>query len=143
VVANNTKHRYRQHVTPGEILEPVDEIARQFQPQRVILFGSYAYGTPADNSDVDLLAVMPCDTQEYRKATEISLAVGHRFPMDLLVRSPEILRQRLKWNDWFLKEVVEKGIVLCDAADTRMGEQGRGRLQQRFAATASSQDAES
>jgi hypothetical protein len=41
----------------------------------------------------------------------------HRFPIDLLVRSPEELRQRLEWNDFFLKEATEKGVVMYDAAD--------------------------
>jgi hypothetical protein len=44
--------------------------------------------------------------------------------MDLLVRTPENLAKRLAWNDWFLKEVVEKGIILYDAARAGMDSQG-------------------
>lgn len=120
----------------AEILRFADEVVEQFQPQRIILFGSHAYGVPTEDSDVDLLVIMPCQIKEFRKAAEISLKVSHRFPMDLIVRTPDTMKERLAWNDCFLKEIVEKGVVLHDAADPRVGDEGRGRLQQRFAAVA-------
>ena len=91
------------------------QIVREFQPERVILFGSYAYGTPSPDSDVDLLIVMPCEGKETRKAIEILHTINPKIPVDLLVRTPEHLRQRLAWNDFFLQEVVEKGRVLYEA----------------------------
>mgnify|MGYP000854533340 CR=1 FL=1 len=93
------------------------QIAREFRPQRIILFGSYAYGEPTPDSDVDLLVVMPLEGRAMDKAVEISRRLEHRFPIDLLVRSPEELRQRLAWNDFFLREATEKGVVMYDAAD--------------------------
>ena len=70
-------------------------IAREFRPQKIILFGSYAYGKPTPDSDVDLLVIMPLQGRATEKAVEISSQLEHRFPIDLLVRSPEELRQRL------------------------------------------------
>jgi uncharacterized protein len=96
------------------------QIAREFRPQRIILFGSYAYGEPTPDSDVDLLVVMPLEGRAMDKAVEISRRLEHRFPIDLLVRSPEELRQRLEWNDFFLKEATEKGVVMYDAVDARV-----------------------
>ena len=96
------------------------QIAREFRPQRIILFGSYAYGEPTPDSDVDLLVVMPLEGRAMDKAVEISRRLEHRFPIDLLVRSPEELRQRLAWNDFFLREATEKGVVMYDAADARV-----------------------
>jgi len=93
------------------------QIAREFRPQRISLFGSYAYGEPTPDSDVDLLVVMPLEGRAMDKAVEISRRLEHRFPIDLLVRSPEELRQRLAWNDFFLREATEKGVVMYDAAD--------------------------
>jgi predicted nucleotidyltransferase len=62
-----------------------DEIARRFQPERIILFGSYAYGTPTEDSDVDLLVVMPFQGQPITKAIEVRQAIHAGFPMGLLV----------------------------------------------------------
>jgi predicted nucleotidyltransferase len=93
------------------------QIARGFRPQRIILFGSYASGKPTPDSDVDLLVIMPFKGRTIEKAVEISSRLEHRFPIDLLVRSPEEVRQRLEWNDFFLREVTEKGVVMYDSAD--------------------------
>jgi uncharacterized protein len=96
------------------------QIVREFRPQRIILFGSYAYGRPTPDSDVDLLVVMPLKVRATDKAVEISNRLEHQFPIDLLVRSPEELRQRIEWNDFFLREATEKGVVMYDAADARV-----------------------
>src|SRR5258706_611055 len=62
-------------------------IAKRFHPQKIILFGSYAYGTPHSESDVDLLVVMPA-SDVVNMAIRISLAVESPFSLDLLVRTP-------------------------------------------------------
>jgi uncharacterized protein len=111
-------------VHPRDIIRFAEDIARQFKPARIILFGSYAYGTPTDDSDVDLLVVMPYRGPSIHKAVRISLAPGYRFSTDLLVRSPTEIRKRLSWNDLFIKEIVEKGIILHDASSEGMGRQG-------------------
>jgi uncharacterized protein len=54
-----------------QIQELSHKIAVQFSPDRIILFGSYAYGTPTEESDVDLLIVMPFDGQPFRKAADL------------------------------------------------------------------------
>ncbi len=94
-----------------------DEIARRFKPETIILFGSYAYGRPTPDSDVDLLVVMPHDRRQGRMALRILEAMDHPFPLDLLVRTPAEVRRRLRWGDCFLQEVVSKGKVLYEAAD--------------------------
>ena len=93
------------------------QIAREFRPQKIILFGSYAYGQPTADSDVDLLVIMPFKGRATEQAVEISRRLEHRFPIDLLVRSPEEVRQRLAWNDFFLREATEKGVVMYGSAD--------------------------
>jgi predicted nucleotidyltransferase len=84
------------------------------------LFGSYAWGRPTPDSDVDLLVVMPLTGGAMDKAVEISSRLEHRFPIDLLVRSPADLRQRLEWNDFFLRKATEQGVVMYDAAHARV-----------------------
>ena len=96
------------------------QIAEQFQPERIILFGSYAYGEPNEDSDVDLLVVMPFEGHSPRKAAEIRFQVRPQFPLDLLVRTSELLRQRLELGDFFIQEIIDKGEVLYEAADPGM-----------------------
>src|SRR5262249_45525868 len=97
----------------------VRQIADQFQPEKILLFGSYAYGRPHPDSDVDLLVVMPA-RNEVSQACRIRLALEPPFPLDLIVRTPENLRWRLEEGDWFLREVVGKGKVLYEKADRRV-----------------------
>ena len=97
-----------------------ERIAREFHPERIILFGSYAYGTPTADSDVDLMVVMPHRGSGPRTATRIRLACPRTFPMDLIVRTPAEVRRRLDMGDSFLREVTSKGIVLHEASDARV-----------------------
>ncbi len=90
-------------------------IAQEFQPERIILFGSYAYGEPRQDSDIDLLIVMPFEGKPVRKALEILGKLNTRIPVDLLVRTPDQVKQRIADNDWFMREVIEKGQVLYEA----------------------------
>ena len=101
-------------VTRRQIQAYAKEIARQFRPRQIILFGSYAYGKPTRDSDVDLLVIMPHKGRGVEKAIEIRLELPAPFPCDLLVRSPQKIRQRLAWGDFFIEEVLGKGKVLYE-----------------------------
>jgi len=94
------------------------EVARRFKPRKIILFGSYAYGRPTEDSDVDLLVIMSGKGRTQDRAIRIRRAVEADFPMDLIVRTPGEMRQRLSWGDSFLQEAVQKGIALYEAAHT-------------------------
>lgn len=98
-----------------------DRIAKEFQPQRIILFGSYASGSPRFDSDVDLLVVMPYRGNPLHKAWEIITKLKPSFSVDVLVRRPEEIKQRLDDNDWFMRDVLEQGRTLYDAADAGVG----------------------
>ncbi|MDE0686877.1 MAG: HEPN domain-containing protein [Candidatus Poribacteria bacterium] len=105
-------------VTREDIQATCNDIVREFAPLQIVLFGSYAYGTPREYSDVDLLVVMPGSKSETRaREREIYGRIPHRFRMDLLVRSPEEIAYRLSYNDWFLREITEKGEVLYESAN--------------------------
>ena len=100
-------------VTREEIQATCDDIVRKFAPLQVILFGSYAYGTPTEDSDVDLLVVMDIPKSEFlNKAIEIRQRISYQFGLDLLVRSPEEIAYRVSYNDWFLREITERGELL-------------------------------
>jgi predicted nucleotidyltransferase len=113
------------------IIDWCDRVAAEFKPARIIVFGSYAYGNATDDSDVDILVVVARGPDGCRKAAEISLRVEPSFPLDLLVRTWAVLEKRIALNDFFLQEIVTKGIAVYDAVDERVGQKGRKRLQQR------------
>jgi predicted nucleotidyltransferase len=115
-------------VSMKEIRAVGRRIGRQFKPDKVILFGSYAYGKPTEDSDVDLLVVMPIKGDTIYKEVEIRMAVDIRFATDLLVRDPKVIRQRIGWNDFFLKEIMERGKVIYESSHRRGGGQGRRRF---------------
>jgi predicted nucleotidyltransferase len=99
----------------------VDEVARQFKPQRIVLFGSYAYGQPDDHSDVDLLVIMPHEGHNAIAAASIRKRIRAGFPMDLVVRSPDEVRQRIEMGDTFIIEIIEQGETLYEANHARVG----------------------
>jgi predicted nucleotidyltransferase len=101
-----------------------EAVVREFRPHKIVLFGSYAYGTPTEDSDVDLLVIMPFERKQGRKSLEIRQRVPADFPMDLIVRTPEFIAQRLEWGDCFTREILSKGKVLYEATDARMGRKG-------------------
>ena len=96
-------------------------IVKEFKPERIVLFGSYAYGSPGPDSDVDLLVVMPFRGNALSKAAEVVRKVNPRFSVDLLVRRPEDIEFRLANHDCFMLEVFERGRVLYESSDGRMG----------------------
>ena len=105
-------------ITKKDIQATCDDIVREFAPLQVILFGSHAYGKPTEDSDVDLLVVMDIpESETTRQAGEIGQRIPRRFGMDLLVRSPKEIAYRVSHNDWFLREITEKGEVLYGHLD--------------------------
>jgi uncharacterized protein len=103
----------RPPVTDALLADITRRVVEKFQPDKVVLFGSYAYGTPDLDSDVDLLVVMDSDelmAQRIRRVTEVAKV---RFlPMDIIVRTPAEMAERLAMGDFFLAEILEKGKVL-------------------------------
>jgi len=102
-------------VAMNDIQELANRIAREFHPQRIILFGSHAFGSPKPDSDVDLMVVAPYRGKSWEMATRIRGRVEPTFPLDLLVRSPEQVNERVALGDPFLTEVVQCGKVLYEA----------------------------
>jgi predicted nucleotidyltransferase len=126
-------------ISRKKILDVAARIAQQFRPSKIILFGSYAYGTPTVDSDVDLLVLMPYRGESHKMATQIRLAIDIPFPADILVRSPAELRKRIQLNDFFMQEINEKGEVLHDASHIGMGKESGRRFHKRSARLSSPQ----
>src|SRR5947208_12115547 len=105
-------------------------VAERFQPEKVILFGSHAYGTPHADSDVDILVVMPCRNQ-LDQALKIEATIDPPFPVQVIVRTPYNLGWRLAEKESFHTEIVTKGQVLYEKGNAGMGAKGRGRFSRR------------
>lgn len=101
--------------TRKEITKLCQQIAREFHPHKIILFGSYAHGKPTWDSDVDLLVVMPFKGRPNRQAVKIRSRLDTPVSLDLLVRTPRQISQRLAMGDSFMRDILERGEVLYEA----------------------------
>ena len=102
-------------IQQAQIDDLVGKIVENFQPEKVILFGSYADGKPTDDSDLDLMIVMRFKGKGFVKAAEIMNRISPRVPVDLIVKSPAEIRRRLKWKDMFITQVLDRGKLLYEA----------------------------
>lgn len=108
----------RKRIPMQVIQRLVQRIAEKFHPRRIILFGSYAYGQPRPESDVDLLVVMDTSLKESVQALQIRQAINALFGLDLIVYTPENLEKRIAWGDSFLREITTQGIILYESPDS-------------------------
>jgi predicted nucleotidyltransferase len=121
-------HWYRGPDIPMRVIRHfARQVADRFQPEKVILFGSYAYGQPHIDSDVDILVIMPARNQ-LDQAVKISLDIDPPFPLDVIVRTPYNMRWRLAQGDSFLQEITTKGKVLYEKDHAGVDSQSRKRL---------------
>ncbi len=105
-------------------------IAEEFKPDKIILFGSHAAGTPHKDSDVDLLVVMPA-RDRHAQAVRILWRLAAPFPLDLIVRSPEQMKWRLEDGESFTTTIMKEGKVLYEKEHPLMGKKSRGGLRRR------------
>jgi len=96
----------------------VNTLATEYKPHRIILFGSQAYGTPGQVSDIDLLIVKDSQASPYQRAVQVRRLLRdpqRRIPVDLLVVTPAELEERLERGDQFLQMVISQGEALYAA----------------------------
>src|SRR4051812_48704350 len=113
-------HDRRGRIPARAIREYAGRIAARFQPQRIILFGSYARGDHTPDSDVDLLIVME-SRGRHRPSRAIRQHVPCQFPVDLIVLSEKRLRQRVASGDCMLAEAVAQGKTVYEAGNRTVG----------------------
>ncbi len=101
----------------AQIKDLCRQIVEGFQPQKIILFGSYAYGKPNADSDVDLLVIMPFEGRGVEQAIKIRKKIYPVMPLDLLARTPAQIKETLDSGDFFFKEIMERGKVLYESED--------------------------
>jgi predicted nucleotidyltransferase len=93
----------------------IQKLVQELNPEKIVLFGSYAYGNPNPDSDVDLLVIMKTKASPKDRSWAVSrLLLPRPFPVDILVKTPREVKQGLETGDFFLKEVLTRGKVLYD-----------------------------
>lgn len=100
---------------PAQVRLVVEAIRDRYAPERIILFGSHAWGTPHADSDVDLLIVKRTDARPLQRCIDVRQLIRNerrRLPLDLLVYTPEELDLRLAQGDTFLQEILRRGVVV-------------------------------
>jgi predicted nucleotidyltransferase len=100
----------------GKSLRPaIQKIVDELKPEKIILFGSYAYGKPTPHSDVDLLVILKTNASVKERNWKVSrLLVPRPFPVDILVKTPKEIKDALKSGDFFLQEIITRGKVLYE-----------------------------
>jgi predicted nucleotidyltransferase len=103
-------------VSVGRSLRPaIQRIVDALKPEKIILFGSYAYGKPNPHSDVDLLVILKTKEPLTERSWMVSrLLLPRPFPVDILVKTPKEIEKALKSGDFFLKEILTRGKVLYE-----------------------------
>jgi predicted nucleotidyltransferase len=94
---------------PQKAIDPVvEQIVEKFKPQKIILFGSYAGGNPRPESDVDMLVVMDTPMKEVQQSMVIHHQLNIMFGLDLLVYTPNHLKERAEIGDWFVRDILSR-----------------------------------
>lgn len=101
--------------TSNQIQDLCEKIAQRFQPDKIILFGSHAYGHPSDDSDIDLLVILPFEGRQTSQAIRILNSLNALVPLDLLVQTPNQVEERLAMGDHFMRDILERGKVMYEA----------------------------
>ncbi|MFH1259471.1 MAG: nucleotidyltransferase domain-containing protein [Elusimicrobiota bacterium] len=99
--------------------ETVEKLERDYKPLKIILFGSYAYGKPTENSDIDLLILKNTIKNRVKRFVEVKKIIysrNYRIPISPLIYNPKELKDRLKLGDDFVKDIIQKGVTLYEKA---------------------------
>ena len=105
----------KPRVTRRQIAAAARHIAREFNPEKIILFGSYAYGKPTPDSDVDLLVIMKDRLPWPKQETAIYKSFNrYPFAMDIIVETPKELARKIRSGDPFACEINQQGQTLYE-----------------------------
>jgi len=100
------------------IKEIVEILTEKYKPEKIIFFGSYAYGNPTEDSDIDLLIIKETDKKRrvdrFVEVKRIIFNPKIRIPISPLVLTKEEIKERLEMGDDFIEEILTKGKVLYE-----------------------------
>ena len=97
----------------GEIEGIKKVIVKNFQPEKIILFGSYAWGKPKEESDVDLLIIKKSRKKRIDRAREVRKTIMKTgVPVEVLVYTPSEIKERIELEDPFIENILKQGKIL-------------------------------
>jgi len=112
---SNQSFIFSKMITQNKINEVVNKIALNYQPEKIILFGSYAFGTPNEDSDLDLIIIKNTDTPEQKRGWEVrKFLIGSLVPMDILIYTPKEFEDELKSKYSFVSSVISETKLLYE-----------------------------
>lgn len=98
-----------------EIKKITEQIIKKYKPEKIILFGSYAWGKPGLDSDLDLFIVKKTKQPILKRMEDLDrLFTRRKLPMDFLIYTPQQIKKRLSMGDFFIRDVIKKGKILYE-----------------------------
>lgn len=99
-----------------KIKKIADHIVKEYKPEKIYLFGSYAWGKPTRDSDFDLMIIKKTKENFDKRVLRVIQIIDGEVAADVLVRTPEEVRKRLKMGDFFYQNIINKGKILYEAS---------------------------
>jgi len=97
-----------------EIKKVVNQIVKNYKPEKIILFGSFVYGKPKASSDIDLLILKKTKQRKVERIKKVLMETESHFPLEPLVYTPEELKKRLRLGDFFFENIIKKGKIMYE-----------------------------
>jgi predicted nucleotidyltransferase len=101
-------------VVNNDIKKLALKIGQKFKPQKVIVFGSWAWGTPHQDSDVDFCVIKDTDNSQQEALNISRFLYPREYPLDILVYTPDYVEKRLQMGDFFTKKIINEGLILYE-----------------------------
>ena len=104
-------------VVDNEINRITEQIKNKYNPEKIILFGSYVWGNPLLSSDIDMFIIKQTDKSFTERICEVYTVlreIQYNFPFEPIVYTPDEVKRRLELGDFFIKKILTKGRVLYE-----------------------------
>ena len=117
-ILDNNGEDMKNQITQEKIRKVAEKIAREFDPEKIILFGSFVWGDPRFDSDVDLLVIKKTNDSRRESRNMRGSVFPSEFPLDIIVYDPDRLEKTLQTGDTFLRDILVHGKVLYERSNT-------------------------
>lgn len=102
-------------ITKEEIKKVVGKIVENYKPEKIYLFGSFAWGKPTYDSDVDLFIIKETREARFKRNVKVRKIVKGELPVDVLVYTQKEAQERIKMGDFFIEDILSKGTILYES----------------------------
>lgn len=93
----------------------VQRIAENYKPEKIYLFGSFAWGKPTNDSDVDLFIIKNTEQKHLDRDKTVRRIINRELPIDLLIYTPQETERRLGIGDFFIRNILRNGKILYES----------------------------